>query len=95
MKRILAFLFTLLLLCPAALADVQSHVKAPAHVTDTFLSNTGKTVVSINADVTVPNVDKIPIYLVSPRLFNAEEMTRTADVLFGGREWTGSTEYFT
>ena len=95
MKRMLAFLLALLLLCPAALADVQSQVKAPAHVTDTFQSNAGKTVVSIDADVTVPNVDKIPIYLVSPRLFTAEEMTRTANVLFGGRKWTGSTEYFT
>ena len=95
MKRMLAFLLALLLLCPAALADVQSQVKVPAHVTDTFQSNAGKTVVSIDADVTVPNVDKIPIYLVSPRLFNAEEMTRTADVLLGKGKWTGSTEYFT
>ena len=95
MKRMLAFLLALLLLCPAALADVQSQVKAPAHVTDTFQSNAGKTVISIDADVTVPNVDKIPIYLFSPRLFTAEEMTRTANVLFSGRKWTGSTEYFT
>lgn len=95
MKRMLAFLLTLLLFCPSVLADVQNQVKAPAHATDTFLSNTGKTVVSIDADVTVPNVDKIPIYLVSPRLFNAEEMTRTADVLLGKGKWTGSTEYFT
>jgi hypothetical protein len=82
MKRMLAFLFTLLLLCPAALADVQSQVKAPAHVTDTFQSNAGKTVVSIDADVTVPDVDKIPIYLISPRLFSSEEMIRAANVLF-------------
>lgn len=95
MKRILAFLLMLLLLCSAALADVQSQVNAPAHVTDTFQSNTGKTVVSIDTDVMVPNVDKIPIYLISPRLFSAEEMTRAAEVLFGEREWTGSTEYST
>jgi hypothetical protein len=93
MKRMLAFLFTLLLLCPAALADVQSQVKAPAHVTDTFQSNAGKTVVSIDADVTVPDVDKIPIYLISPRLFSSEEMIRAANVLFGGRDWIGTSEY--
>ena len=95
MKRILTFLLALTLFCSAALADIQSQVNAPAHATDTFQSNTGKTVISIDADITVPNVDKIPIYLVSPRLFTAEEMTRTANVLFGGRKWTGSTEYFT
>ena len=94
MKRILAFLFTLLLLCPAALADVQSQVNAPAHVTDIFQSNTGKTVVSVDADVAVPDAGKIPIYTVSPRLFAPEEMTRAANILFGSREWTGSTEYF-
>ncbi len=93
MKRIIAFALIFALFCPAALADVQSQVNAPAHVTDTFQSNTGKTVVSIDADVTVPNVDKIPIYLISPRLFSAEEMTRAAEVLFGEREWAGSTEY--
>ncbi len=95
MKRLLVFALICALLCPAALADVQSQVSAPAHATDTFLSNTGKTVITIDADVTVPNVDKIPIYQISPRLFTAEEMTQAADVLFSGREWTGSTEYFT
>ena len=95
MKRLLVFALVCALLCPAALADVQSQVNAPAHVTDTFQSNTGKTVVSIDADVTVPNVDKIPIYLISPRLFSAEEMTRAAEDLFGEREWAGSTEYST
>ena len=95
MKKILAFLLVMILLCPAALADVQSQVNAPAHATDTFQSNSGKTVISIDADVKVSDVDRIPIYLVSPRLFNAEEMTQAASVLFGEREWTGSAEYST
>ena len=56
-------------------------VNAPAHITDTFQSNTGKTMVSIDADVTVPDVDKIPIYLISPRLFSSEEMIRAANEL--------------
>lgn len=93
MKRLLVFALICALLCPAALADVQSQVSAPAHATDTFLSNTGKTVITIDADVTVPTMDKIPIYLVSPRLFTAEEMTRAADVLLGKGKWTGSAGY--
>ena len=42
MKKIIAFVLAIVLLCPAALADVQSQVNAPAHITDTFQSNTGK-----------------------------------------------------
>lgn len=91
----LAFLLTLLLLCPAALADtVREQVNAPAHITDVFYSNTGKTTVQIDADVTVPQIDQVPVYLITPRLFTAEEMRRAANTLFGSREWTGSTEYF-
>ena len=95
MKRMLVFVLVCSLLCPTALADVQSQVNAPAHATDTFQSNTGKTVLSVDADVAIPHADKIPIYLISPRLFTAEEMTRAASALFGEREWTGSTEYST
>ncbi len=95
MKKFISIALGLILLCPAAFADVQSQINAPSHVTDTFLSNSGKTVVEIDADVSVLNAEKVPVYLVSPRLFNAEEMTRAASVLFDGREWTGSTEYST
>ena len=95
MKRIFAFLLVLMLLCPAALADtVREQINAPAHITDVFYSNTGKTTVQIDADVTVPQMDRVPVYSITPRLFTAEEMTRAADILFGSREWTGSTEYF-
>ena len=84
-----------MLLRPAALADtVLEQVNAPAHITDVFYSNTGKTTVQIDADVTVPQLDRVPVYLITPRLFTAEEMTRAADILFDSREWTGSTEYF-
>lgn len=87
MKRIFAFLLVLMLLCPAALADtVREQINAPAHITDVFYSNTGKTTVQIDADVTVPQMDRVPVYSVTPRLFTAEEMTRAADILFGSRE---------
>lgn len=87
MKRIFAFLLVLMLLCPAALADtVREQINAPAHITDVFYSNTGKTTVQIDADVTVPQMDRVPVYSITPRLFTAEEMTRAADILFGSRE---------
>lgn len=95
MKRMLMIALICTLLCPGALADVQSQVNAPAHITDTFQSNTGKTVISIDADVTVPPVDTIPIYLISPRLFSEEEIIRAVGVLLNGRDWTGSSEYST
>jgi len=82
MKRILVFLLVLMLLCPAALADtVREQVNAPARITDIFYSNTGKTTVQIDADVTVPQTDRVPVYFITPRLFTAEEMTRAADIL--------------
>ncbi|MBQ9262950.1 MAG: hypothetical protein IJ189_01925 [Clostridia bacterium] len=83
MKKMFALLLVLTLFCPAALADtVREQVNAPAHITDVFYSNTGKITVQIDADVTVPQMDLVPVYLITPRLFTAEEMTRAADILF-------------
>ena len=45
MKKLLVFALVCALLCPAALADVQSQVSAPVHVADRFQSNTGRTVI--------------------------------------------------
>ena len=67
MKKIFALLFVLMLFCPSALADVQSQVNAPAHVNELLASNTGKTTIEINADVFVPQADRVPVYQVHPR----------------------------
>ena len=94
-KTFSLFLIFCLLLPGIALADtIREQVNAPAHITDAFYSNTGKTTVQIDADVTVPQTDRVPMYFIRPRLFAPEEMTRAANILFGSREWTGSTEYF-
>ena len=48
MKKILAFLLALLMLCPAALADVQSETGAPAAYHAVWQSNTGKTIITVD-----------------------------------------------
>lgn len=71
MKKTLSlFLIFCLLLPSIALADtIREQVNAPAHITDAFYSNTGKTTVQIDADVTVPQTDRVPMYFIRPRLF--------------------------
>ena len=92
MIRILAFLFALLLSCPAALADVQAQVNAPAHIENKFQSNTGKTVINVDAEVIVPNADKVPIYSLTPRYFTLEEVNSMCDACFGDAAYDGDRE---
>ena len=91
MKRIFAFLLVLMLLCPAALADVQSQVNAPAHITDTFQSNTGKTIIQIDASVEAPSVSAVPVYEVGVKEISAESVVAFADWLIGNGNWRGNT----
>jgi len=92
MKRLFAFLLVMLLLCPSALADVYSQVNAPEHYRDEYKSNTGKTVIHVDAEVIVPNADSVPIYGLMPRYFTLEEMDRMCDACFGGAAYDGDQE---
>ena len=84
MKKILAFLLALLMLCPAALADVPSQVNAPAHVTDTFQSKTGKTVIDVDAQVNVPDAESMFLIPVHSTVFDDGMVPILADLIWPG-----------
>ena len=72
------------LLCPAALADVQSQVSAPTHVTDTFQSNTGKTVIDVDAQVNVPDAKSMFLIPVRSTVFDDGMVPILADLIWPG-----------
>ena len=91
MKKTLSlFLIFCLLLPGIALADVQGQVNAPTHVQETLASKTGKTTIEINADVSVPQADRVPIYQVQPRIFTEKEALAIGKAAFGSRAYTGN-----
>ena len=85
MKEIISVFLMLCLLLPGiALADVQSQVSAPAHITDTFQSNTGKTVIDVDADITVPSADALYLIPVKSTVFDDSMVPRLADLIWPG-----------
>lgn len=87
MKRIFAFLLVLTLLCPVALADVQSQVNAPETHQAEYQSNTGRTKITVNSTVYVPEVENIPTYSVTVRDFTVEEGIRLTQLLHPDLTW--------
>ena len=83
MKRILAFMLALLLLCPSALADVQSQVSAPSTYNAVWQSNTGKTIITIDAVVEIPNTHQMMVYPSAQRVFSIDDFRRVAEACFG------------
>lgn len=85
MKKVLSVFLIICLLFPGiALADVQSQVNAPAHITDTFQSNTGKTVIDVDADITVPSAEVLYLIPVKSTVFDDSMVSRLADLIWPG-----------
>ena len=61
-----------------------SAVNAPAHVEEIYYSNTGKTIITVDASVEIPQAESIPVYAVDVGLFTMEEIERFAQVCFDG-----------
>ena len=84
MKRFIACLLVLLLFaCPASAETLADRLGAPSHVEDAFKSNTGKTVITVDAEVFVPDADRVPVYSVTPRTFSQDELQAMAATCFG------------
>ena len=83
MKKIIALLLALMLPVCAGAETLQDRLSAPSHVVDTFKSNTGKTVITVDAEVHVPDADRIPVYSVTPRTFSQDELQAMAATCFG------------
>ena len=84
MTRILLIILTLSLLLPGiALADVQSQVNAPTAYHAVWQSNTGKTIITVDAVVEVPNVQQMMVYPASQRVFTIDDLLHVATACFG------------
>lgn len=98
MKRILSIILTLSLLLPAiAMADVQSQVEAPAAYRAVWQSNTGKTIITVDAVVEVPSVQRMMVYPSAQRAFTIDDMRRVAEACFGDTPYGAlpdSLDYF-
>lgn len=62
MKRMIAILLALMLPVCASAETLREQVNAPEHITASFASNTGKTVIHIDASVYVPTAERL--YLI-------------------------------
>ena len=84
----LALLLALSALCLTASAQsVPEQVQAPEHVQGTYQSPTGRTTVSLDAQVVVPQVAAMPMVEVFPRLFEPAEARALADLMMGENQW--------
>ena len=71
-----------LLLPGIALADVRSQVNAPETYQAVWQSNTGKTIVTVQAAMEIPDLQQMMIYPASLRTFTADDFRRVAEACF-------------
>ncbi len=95
MKKIIAFLFALLLPLCASAETLRAQVGAPERIQKSFYSRSGKTLFLVDAVVDVPDADQVPIYQVRTRQHTREEIATSAVAAFGNRPYNGSPEYTT
>lgn len=87
MKKMIALLLALLLPLCASAEQIKVQINAPDIYQNTFQSNSGRTLVEVDAAVYVPEVDSLPIYAVTVRDFTAEEGWRLARLAEPDQEW--------
>lgn len=82
-RRIVAVLLILWMSMTIAHAEtVQEQVNAPEQVQDTFTSNTGKTVIDIDAPVHVPDASTMYVIPIKPTTFNDDMVIKLASLLW-------------
>ncbi len=87
MKRIISFLLVCLLLTGTALAvTVREQVSAPAQVPDACQSNTGKTRITIDAAVHVPDAAQMYLIPVTCVAFDDSMLTKLGAIFWPGIE---------
>ncbi len=90
MKRLLAFICALLLPVCAGAETIARQIGAPQTCQAEYYSNTGRTKVTVDAAVYVPEVENIATYAVTIRDFTAEEGLRLARLLHADADWEES-----
>ncbi len=93
MKKLMICLFALLLPLCASAEPLRAQLGAPEAFQATYYSNTGRSKVSVDAAVVVPDVVAVHRYEVAPRYFTTDEAELAANLYFGdGQWWHGDTE---
>ena len=87
MKKIIALLIAMLLPICASAETIAQQINAPFTYQAEYQSNTGRTKITVDAAVYVPEVDVIPTYAVSVRDFTVEEGQRLTQLLHPDLEW--------
>ncbi|MGI6689787.1 MAG: DUF6034 family protein [Christensenellales bacterium] len=96
MKRARLILLVLLLaagLLPAHAQTLANRLDAPERISQIYHSNSGKTTVTIDAAVTVPDAQRIPVYAIQPRKYTLEEIDALAQAAFGQEPYEGDREF--
>lgn len=87
MKRTIAWMLALTLLlcvCTANAETVTEQINAPERVRDTFTSNTGKTVITVDARVTVPDAEAMYLIPVTSVAFDDALVPVLAELIWPG-----------
>lgn len=88
MKRFLTLLLILLLFCGGTSAEtVARQINAPETYQAAYYSNTGRTKITVDATVHVPDVESIPTYAVTVRDFTVEDGIRFTALLYPDQTW--------
>lgn len=87
MKKLMASLFALLLPLCAGAETLSHQINAPETYQAKYQSNTGRTSITVDASVYVPDVESIPTYAVTIHDFTAEEGMRLTKLLHPDQEW--------
>lgn len=93
MKRMLALLLALLSMGQASAESLAQRVGAQARVSDTLTSNTGKTIITVDAAVEVPDASSVNVYEVTVEEIPAERLVAFANEWMGEGQWQGDTAY--
>lgn len=84
MKKLLAFLLALCLPAMAAAETVSEQVRAPERVTAEWVSNTGKTVIRLDAQVNVPDAAEMSLIPVTGVPFDDAMVPALAELIWPG-----------
>lgn len=89
MKRLLSLVLVCCILLPlcARAETIKEQINAPETCQAEYFSNTGRTKITVDAAVYVPEVERIPTYAVTVRDFTVEEGIRLTRLLHPDQMW--------
>lgn len=89
MKRLFSWMLIGCLLLPlcASAESIKDQINAPDTYQAEYQSNSGRTRITVDATVYVPDVEVVPTYAVTVHDFTAEEGMRLASLLHPDMEW--------